>query len=825
MADNDQINQAAEVYRELFGGAESAEVPLIALRDTVVFPRVALPIIVKRAKSLAALESALKKNRLLVLVAQKNEATEDVGPDDVYHVGALVRVRESAKQPDGSVRLVADGVARVRVRDFPSVEPCLLARISPFPEPAVPKNERLEALMYSALNQFRRLVNMGAAVPFDVLLVILNVTDPWLLGDLIAANLDLKVADKQEILEAADIEAKLDAVGRLLGRQIRLLQMASKIQADTGKELDKMQREVFLREQLKAVEKELETLGARPENDDLKTKLDAAALPPIVREKANKEYERFKGMPPYSPEISYVRTYLEWLADLPWAKADEPSVDLKRAARVLEEDHYGLAKVKERILEYLAVHKLAGKIRGPILCFVGPPGTGKTSLGQSIARALGRKFHRVSLGGIRDEAEIRGHRRTYVGALPGRIIQGLASVKTRNPVFMLDEIDKVGADFRGDPSAALLEALDSEQNSAFSDHYLEVPYDLSDVMFITTANNLDTIPPALRDRLEVIEFPGYTEEEKADIAKRHLLKKTLAASGLKPASVRFDDAALQVIIRRYTSEAGVRNLERCLAAVCRKLARALAEGRRSAKVVHAADVPKLLGPEKYSLDLAEKEDLTGAATGLAWTEAGGVVLQIEATRMAGTGKLTLTGHLGQVMQESAQAALSYVRASAERFGIKPETFKESDIHLHVPSGATPKDGPSAGVAMATALVSLLTGTKVRRNVGMTGEITLRGRVLEIGGVKEKVLAARRAGLDTVIMPTTNRKDIVDVPEAARRDLKFVFATSADDVLTAALDRPQALGIVRPRQGGGRGVPAKHGSKIRKTTGHRRATRR
>ncbi len=786
-------NQFGDFFKELFGNRQSAEVPLIPLRDTVVFPRIAVPIIVRRKKSLKALEEAMRHNRVAIFAAQKSPDAEEVALADVHGVGTLVKIREVVKQEDKSVRVLADGVARARISAFVSTDPFVKAKIEPLVEPSVKKTEKIEASMYSVLNQFRRVVNMGANVPFDILLVILNVTDPWLLCDLIAANLELKVEEKQEVLEAATADAKLESVGKALGRQIKVLQMASKIQAETGKELDKMQREVFLREQMKSIEKELEGIGGTVEADELKERLEKAGLPPAVKEKAMKEYDRMKAMPSFSPEISYLRTYLEWVCDLPWSVMDKSVIDIAKAKKILDEDHYGLDKVKERILDYLSVQKLVGKMRGQILCFVGPPGTGKTSIGKSIARACGRKFFRMSLGGIRDEAEIRGHRRTYVGALPGRILQGMATVKTRNPVFMLDEIDKVGADFRGDPSAALLEALDPEQNNSFSDHYLEMPFDLSDVLFITTANLLDTVPPALRDRMEVIEFPGYTEDEKLNIAKRHLIPKQIKDNGLEKSPPKFTDGAVLKIIRSYTGEAGVRGLERSIAAICRKSARKLAEGGKADGTVDEAAVGELLGPEKFSPTDTGVEDTVGVVTGLAWTETGGDILQIEATRMPGKGQLMLTGHLGQVMQESAQAAFSFVRSSARELGIKETFFKNSDVHVHVPAGAIPKDGPSAGVAMAMAIISMLKNRPARRDVALTGEITLRGRVLEVGGIKEKVLAAHRYGLKTVVLPDHNRKDLVDVPEEVRKKLNFVFVKNASEAAAAVMAKPDRAG--------------------------------
>lgn len=834
MADNNPNS-----YRDFFGNQSEKSVPFIALRDTVVFPRIAVPIVVRRKKSVASLEYTMKRGRMLALAAQKDADNQDSSFGDIYHIGSLAKIRELVKQSDGSVRVLVEGIARVRIKGIKSEKGTVMAVVSPFPEPSVKKTERIEALMYSVLNQFRRIVNMGANVPFDVLLVILNVTDPWMLGDLIASNIDMKTDEKQRILEAESVDKKLDKVSSALGRQVKVLQMASRIQAETGKELDKMQREMFLREQMKSIEKELEHLGGAVESDELKDRIEKAGMPPEVKARALKEYSRFKGMPSFSPEISYLRTYLEWLCDLPWKKADKKMIDMVKAKKGLDDDHYGLEKAKERMLEYLAVQKLVGKIKGPILCFVGPPGTGKTSIGKSIARALNRKFYRMSLGGVRDEAEIRGHRRTYVGALPGRIIQGIATVKTRNPVFMLDEIDKVGVDFRGDPSAALLEALDPEQNNMFSDHYLEVPFDLSDTLFITTANLLDPVPPALRDRMEVIEFPGYTEEEKFQIARRFLVPKSLENNGLMGGSCTFCDDALREIIRSYTQEAGVRNLERSIASICRKVARKVAEGRprrprkktmtvggpahgrgpaiekddkerevppEAGKVkaeIGKKQVAEFLGPAKFTHALAEEHDQTGVVTGLAWTEAGGEILQVEATRMPGKGELILTGHLGKVMQESAKAASTYARSVADSFGIK-DAFKDFDVHIHVPSGAIPKDGPSAGIAMAAAVISMLTGRKVKRQVGMSGEITLRGRVLEIGGVKEKVLAAHRSGLKIVMLPRQNEKDLVDIPDPIRKSIKFVFVDDMDDVLKVALagggSSPRSRGASQLKEG-------------------------
>ncbi len=777
-----------EFAEQYFSDRKSREVPLIPLRDTVAFPRVAMPIVVRREKSTQALDDAMKHGRVIALSAQKNPEASEPTVDQLYEVCTLARVRELVKQDDGTIRVLVEGLARVRIASVAVEKPYIKAVVKPFFEPNDQKTERIEALMYSVLNQFRRVVNMGANVSFDVLLVILNMSEPWLLGDMIAANVEMSVKEKQGVLESNTAEEKLDRVSQALGRQVKILQMASQIQAETGKELDKMQREVFLREQLKSIEKELEGINGKSDDDDLSERIESANMPEDAKAKAIKEYHRLKAMPSFSPEASYVRTYLEWLTDLPWDKKDESEIDVKQAKKILDEDHFGLDKPKDRVLEYLAVQKLVGKMRGSIMCFAGPPGTGKTSIGKSIARALGRKFHRVSLGGVHDEAEIRGHRRTYVGALPGRIIQGIANVGTCNPVFMLDEIDKIGSDFRGDPSAALLEALDPEQNHEFSDHYLEVPFDLSDVLFITTANVLDTIPPALRDRMEVIEFPGYTEREKTEIAKGYLIPKAIRNNGLGRRGCKFQPAALHELIRHYTREAGVRNLEREISSVCRKIAKKVVEGTKPRKDIRAKDVENFLGPRKFTHMEAGARDEVGVVTGLAWTQTGGEILQIEATQMPGKGKLILTGQLGEVMQESAQAAFSYVRSVADKLGVNADFHQKTDFHIHVPAGAIPKDGPSAGVAMAVALVSLLGGNKLSRSVAMTGEITLRGRVLEIGGVKEKCLAAHRAGIKRVIMPHDNRRDLADVPQEVRDSMEFVFVKTVDEVLPLVLTK-------------------------------------
>ena len=763
--------------------------PLIVFKDVVMYPRLEAPFAIVEAKSLKATEAALAGDHLVFCATAKSGAKEPAA-GDLYRIGTVAKLIETMKQPDGSARVFLQGTERARITGFVKTDPFFEVALEEFPEPAAEKNERLEALMYSAANELKAAVELGAAVPFDSLLAIMNITDANELGDLIAVNVDFNGTERQAILEASSAEEKLNLTVAALGRQIKILKVAQSIEEESGKEMGKMEKEMMLREQLKTIEKELGGVSGTSEAEELKKKIEKAGMPAEVKEAALKELARLSTMPSFSPEITYIRTYLDWLLEIPWSKKDPAPVDVKKAQKILNEDHYGLEKVKERVLEFLSVQKLTGKLRGPILCFAGPPGTGKTSIGKSIARALGRKFVRISLGGVRDEAEIRGFRRTYVGALPGRIIQGLCASGVKNPVFMLDEIDKLGYDaFRGDPSSALLEALDPEQNHAFSDHYVEQPVDLSDVMFITTANLLDPVPPALRDRMEVIEFPGYTEDEKFHIAKKYLVPKQLEENGLKDKPVAISDEALREIIRSYTREAGVRNLEREIGTVCRKAARAYAEDGIKQKNIAASDLKTMLGAAHYHPTLAEKKDEIGVVTGLAWTEAGGEILPIEVNKMPGVGKLILTGNLGQVMQESAQAAFSYARALAARLKIKDQFYKNSDVHIHVPQGAIPKDGPSAGVAMATALVSVITGIPIRRGIAMTGEVTLRGNALEIGGVKEKVLAAHRSGIKTVILPKDNEKDIEEVPKNVRESMHFVFAETMKDVLKAALVKP------------------------------------
>lgn len=760
--------------------------PLIPLKNVVLFPRVAIPLLVQRPKSMNSLNQALATNRLAVFVAQKN-IYDDVDKKDMFAIGTLGRIFESHKLPDGTSKIDVEGLMRVRIREFSQTDPYFRVVIEPMPS-EFRMNVELEALLRTTLDQFRKLLdnrNMPVIEP-DLIDVLSQIRDPYQMVYLVTIKLNLELKDQQEILETDNPIEALKKINFFLTRELEIFEAEKRVVKETKKQINKMQKDVFLREQLKSIEKELGMDSEKGDIEMLRNKIKAAKMPKDVEQKAMKELMRLEKMPSFSPEMSYIRTYLDVLIDLPWSKRTQTKLELSEAEKILENDHYGLKKAKERIVEYLAVQKQVGKIKGPILCFVGPPGVGKTSIGKSIARALGRSFVRVSLGGLRDEAEIRGHRRTYVGAMPGRIIQGIQQADTGNPVFMLDEIDKIGIDFRGDPSAALLEALDPEQNSAFSDHYLEVPFDLSDVMFIATANILDTIPPALRDRMEIIEFPGYTEVEKLHIAKNYLIPKQLKEHGFKAGDVAVADEVVSDIIRQHTREAGVRDLERQLATILRKVTRKVVEKKSSGKIKITKDaLHSYLGPVKYTHQMAEKKDEVGVVTGLAWTPVGGEVLTIEAAQMPGKGKLILTGHLGDVMKESVQAALSYARGKAASLGIKKNFYSE-DIHIHVPSGAIHKDGPSAGVAMATAIISLLTGKKVRKDVGMTGEVTLRGKVLEIGGVKEKVLAAHRAGLKIVILPEDNKKDIEeDVPAEIRKDLTFKFVNSVDQALKIA----------------------------------------
>ncbi len=763
------------------------ELPILPLRGVVIFPSAIVPLLISRAASLKLVEDCRKSNNLLGLAAQKNPEDEAPDPQALFSRGSAGRILKMLKYPDDSVRILVQGLKRIDIREYGQIEPYYRAQIAPLESEAEASRD-LDARQAHLVSQFAKFVSMVPYLPDELQGVVMNIKDPAKVTDLIASNLNISVDEKQDLLNTLSVRTRLEKLSAILNREVELVELGNKIQSQVQSELNKNQKEFYLRQQMRAIQKELGEGDSRSnELDDLRQKIDDANMPEETLKAANNEFERLKIIPPESAEHSMVRTYLEWLIHLPWAVMTDDNLDIPHARQVLDEDHYDLEKIKDRILEYLAVRKLKQDSKGPILCFVGPPGVGKTSLGRSIARAMGRKFVRLSLGGVRDEAEIRGHRRTYIGSLPGRIIQSLRSAGSNNPLFMLDEIDKLGMDFRGDPASALLEVLDPEQNFSFSDHYLEVPFDLSKVMFITTANYLEPVPPALKDRMEVIELAGYTEEEKLEIAKRHILPKQVVEHGLTDEQIEFTDEAVLSIAGGYTHEAGVRNLEREIGAVCRKVARGVTEGNTEKVTVTQEKVSDLLGPIKFFPEVAERTQRPGVAIGLAWTPNGGDILFIEATRMAGKKGLTLTGHLGDVMKESAQTALSYVRSQADQLHIPADFYDNCDIHIHVPSGAIPKDGPSAGITMVTALASLLTSRKVRQDVAMTGEITLRGKVMPIGGVKEKVLAARRAGVTTVILPQRNEKDLEDVPPKVREEMQFRFVEAIDEVLEHALE--------------------------------------
>jgi ATP-dependent Lon protease len=763
--------------------------PLIPLRDLVLFPNLVVPLFVGREKSIVALEEAMRGDHHVALVAQLLPDTQDPGAPDLHLVGCVGTVLQELKLPDGTAKALVEGVARMRIVEYVSTEPYLQVRVEVVEEAAASDLETT-ALMRALVGDFEKAAELGKPIPQEVLMAAGAIEEPGRLADFVAFHLNLKSEEKQVVLEAIEPRDRLDKASIFLHKELQILELGSKIQNRVKESMSASQREYFLREQLKAIQQELGAYDeAQAEMDEYRAKIAAAGMTEAVEEKALKELGRLEKMPSAAAETGVIRTYLDWLVGLPWAIEDDEKLDLIEAKKVLDEDHYGLEKVKERILEYLAVHKLTNAQRGPILCFVGPPGVGKTSIGKSIARSLGRKFIRMSLGGVRDEAEIRGHRRTYVGALPGRIIQSINTVQTRNPVFMMDEIDKVGVDFRGDPTSALLEVLDPEQNNSFQDHYLEAPFDLSDVMFITTANLLDTVPPALQDRMEVIHFPGYTEDEKLHIALQYLVPKQLKEHGLKPTRLEITDEALTEIVRRYTREAGVRGLERQVASICRQVARKVVEGHKGKIRVTGRTLHRYLGPPRFSFGIAEDSDEVGTATGLAWTEAGGDVIFIEATTMPGKGELILTGQLGDVMRESAQAAVSYIRAHAAEWSIAPDFNEKQDLHIHVPAAATPKDGPSAGITMATSLASALMGRAVRRDLAMTGEITLRGHVLPIGGLKEKLLAAHRAGIKTVLIPKENIRDLDLLPPHVREEIEIVPVSDMHEVLERALVGP------------------------------------
>ncbi|MBI2962546.1 MAG: endopeptidase La [Deltaproteobacteria bacterium] len=772
---------------DISGIAIPEALPLLPLRGVVIFPSAIVPLLISRGSSLKLVEECLGGERMLALVAQRNPEEEAPAASGLYARGTAGRILKMLKYPDGSVRILVQGLRRVEVVQFVQHEPYFRAHVRQLPDLVQPSQD-LEAVQANMVNQFAKFVSMIPYLPDELQVVVMNIKDPAKVTDLVASNLNISLEEKQHLLNTTDVRSRLEKLSAILGREIELLELGHKIQSQVQTELNKNQKEFYLRQQMKAIQKELGEGDPRSgELEELRRKIEEAGMPEEPRKAADNEMERLKIIPPESAEHTVVRTYLEWLVTLPWSKSTEDNLDIPHARGVLDEDHYDLEKIKDRILEYLAVRKLKKDPKGPILCFVGPPGTGKTSLGRSIAKAMGRKFQRISLGGVRDEAEIRGHRRTYIGALPGRVVQAIRNAGSNNPLFMFDEIDKLGMDFRGDPSSALLEVLDPEQNSTFVDHYLDVPFDLSRVMFITTANYLEPVPPALRDRMEVIELAGYTEEEKLEIARRHLIPKQQTENGLTAENVELATEAVQEIIRSYTREAGLRNLEREIGRVCRKVARRVTEGNTDRVVVDAAKVHEFLGPEKFFSEIAERVQEPGVATGLAWTPNGGEILFIEATRMAGKKSLTLTGHLGDVMKESAQAALSFIRSRAEKLGIAADFFESADLHVHVPAGAIPKDGPSAGVAMAVALVSLLAGRIVRHDLAMTGEITLRGKVLPVGGIKEKVLAAKRAGISTVILPKRNAKDLEELSSNVRQEMTFFFVETIDEALGHALE--------------------------------------
>lgn len=771
-------------------------VPVVSLRDGVVFPGSEIVLMFGWPKSIAAIEAAFSHEKIIALVLQKNANNNEPAIGELCKIGVLAKVERILKT-DGEVNALVRGFSKIEILEYPQTEPFLLGKVRSIEETAEASDE-MTALCNHVTSELKKAVNLGKPVDFLAFMNIMADLAPVDLANQVAGVLDIKPIEKQALLEETKVLEKLSKISDFLAHELKILEIEHKISSKTQEKFDKNIKETVLRERLKTIKKELGELGEEVEGEEVKElsdKIKKSGMPKEVELKAKKELERLGKMTPYNPEASYVRTYLDWLVDLPWTILSPNNIEISAAQKILDADHFGLDKIKERIIEFLAVMKLRSqdeekvekRVGVPtILCFVGPPGVGKTSIGKSIARALNRKFVKISLGGIRDEAEIRGHRRTYVGAMPGRIIQGIKQAGTKNPVFMLDEIDKVGTDFRGDPSAALLEALDPEQNSNFSDHYLDAAFDLSDVFFITTCNILDTIPPALRDRLEIIHFAGYTENEKFKIAKNYLVRKQIEAQALKPDKIKIVDKALHEIIEEYTREAGVRNLEREIAQIFRKVARKVAEGKKTKIEITSFSLPKFLGPGKFSNSLAEKKDEIGMSTGLAWTEAGGDILFIEVALMPGKGVLTLTGQLGDVMKESCQAAMSYVRSHWQNLGLPENFYQKIDVHVHVPEGAVPKDGPSAGIAIATAITSAFTKIPVKKEIGMTGEITLRGRALEIGGVKEKIIAAHRSGLKTIILPKNNKKDLEDIPKYVLRDLKFVFVDHMDEVLKISL---------------------------------------
>ena len=763
--------------------------PILPLRGTVLFPELILPIMVGRKKSVKLIDEAMEGDRIIGVVTQHSSEVEDPDPGELYTIGVAAHLVRMVREVDGTQRVIVQGLERIKISRYIQDDPCFVAEVKVLTEEEATGVE-IDALVMNLKNLFQKAVELAPHLTVELKNMVMNIKDPGILADIICSNLNINPSEKQEVLEIIDVKDRLNKVYLLLAREVQILELGDKIQSQVKEDIDKTQREYYLREQMKAIKKELgeiDEYGA--ELKELKEKIENAGMHEEARKTAEKEFDRLSKMPPASAEYTVARTYLDWLVELPWSKSTDDNLTIDHARKTLDEDHYDLEKVKKRILEYLAVRTLKKDMKGPILCFVGPPGVGKTSLGMSIARAMERKFTRISLGGVRDEAEIRGHRRTYVGALPGRIIQGIKKTGSNNPIFMLDEVDKIGTDFRGDPSSALLEVLDPEQNFSFSDHYIDVPFDLSKVMFITTANILEPVPPALRDRMEVLELPGYSDDEKLMIAKQHLITKQLNEHGLSSELLEFKDEAILKIINSYTREAGVRNLEREIAAICRAVAKEVAEGKKE-KVTVQTDktdmLHKFLGPVKFFSDVAERTSDPGIATGLAWTPTGGDIIFVEATKMNGEKGLSLTGQLGEVMKESAQAALSYIRSKAKDLGIEENFYQKNDIHIHVPAGAIPKDGPSAGITMFIALTSLLTDKPVRSDVAMTGEITLRGMILPVGGIKEKILAGKRAGIKTIILPQKNEKDLEELADHVKEGLEFKFVQRMDEVVKIVL---------------------------------------
>ncbi|MCM3270913.1 endopeptidase La [Paenibacillus elgii] len=762
--------------------------PLLPLRGLLVYPSMVLHLDVGREKSVRALEKAMVEDSMILLCSQSEVNIEEPKTEDIYRIGTISKVRQMLKLPNGTIRVLVEGVVRAEIAEFLVNDEYYEVHVRELPEQETSDPE-IDALMRTVLNQFEHYINLSKKVTPETLAAVSDIDEPGRLADVICSHLSLKIKDKQEILETVDVRMRLEKLLAILNNEREVLELERKISQRVKKQMEKTQKEYYLREQMKAIQKELgDKEGRAGEVEELRNQLAQSDVPEKVREKIEKEIDRLEKMPATSAEGSVIRNYIDWLLGLPWSQSTEDDLDIRKAEEILNQDHYGLEKPKERVLEYLAVQKLVKKLKGPILCLVGPPGVGKTSIARSIARSLDRQFVRISLGGVRDEAEIRGHRRTYVGAMPGRIIQGMKNAGTNNPVFLLDEIDKMAMDFRGDPASALLEVLDPEQNSTFSDHFVEVPFDLSNVMFVTTANAVHNIPRPLLDRMEVLYIPGYTEIEKLHIARNYLLPKQQENHGLQDGQLVIDEDALMSTVREYTREAGVRNLEQQISSICRKAAKEIVGG---ASTVHlkADNLKEYLGQPKFRYGMVEERDQVGAVTGLAWTEVGGVTLVIEVTVMPGSGKLTLTGKLGDVMKESAQAAFSYTRSRVEQFGIQPDFHEKYDVHVHMPEGAIPKDGPSAGIAMGTALISALTNIPVSRHVAMTGEITLRGRVLPIGGLKEKAMAAHRAGIRTVLLPKDNAKDIEEIPESVRSELTFIPVAHMDEVLEHALVKP------------------------------------